>query len=436
MQALSLGVHIPLVCFGIAVPGDRPLHRGPATCAPATPIYQAIAKRWSKVMLILFAVGVVTGTILSFELGLLWPRVHGRASARSSASPSRSRASRSSSRRSSSRSTSTAGIGSRRGRTSAIGIPIVIAGFTGSLFVIAVNGWMNEPTGLRAHAGGEVTDVEPVRGAVQLEPLARADPHVPRRVHRRRLHRRRRLRVRLAARPPRPLPPRRADRPARRSPASRRRCSSSSATGPRARWPRTSRPSWPPSRASSRTTKGADADPRRHLLSTARPTAGSRSPTCSRCSPTTTRTRPCRASTRSRRAIARRSAVVRNAFTAMVAIGTALAALAAVYLFTWLRRGRLPRSKWFYRAVVLAGPARARRPDRRLDRDRGRAPALDRLRGDAHRGGGHRRRGRSRSATRPSPPSTSALGGGGALAAAPAGAPPDRARAARGGGGR
>ena len=38
------------------------------------PTYKALAKRWSKVMLILFAIGVVTGTILSFELGLLWPR--------------------------------------------------------------------------------------------------------------------------------------------------------------------------------------------------------------------------------------------------------------------------------------------------------------------------------------------------------------------------
>src|SRR4051812_50137317 len=37
------------------------------------PVYRAIAQRWSKVMLTLFAVGVVTGTILSFEFGLLWP---------------------------------------------------------------------------------------------------------------------------------------------------------------------------------------------------------------------------------------------------------------------------------------------------------------------------------------------------------------------------
>ncbi len=72
MQALSFAVHIPLVCFGVAFPllvvtmeflGRR---RG-------DPLLIALAKRWSKAMIALFAVGVVTGTILSFELGLLWP---------------------------------------------------------------------------------------------------------------------------------------------------------------------------------------------------------------------------------------------------------------------------------------------------------------------------------------------------------------------------
>src|SRR5262249_31687476 len=41
----------------------------------------------------------------------------------------------------------------------------------------------------------------------------------------------------------------------------------------------------------------------------------------------------------------------------MVGIGTGLALLAVVYLGTWLRKRRLPRSVWFYRAVVAAGPA-------------------------------------------------------------------------------
>ena len=72
MQALSLAVHIPLVCFGIAFPVMvlfaewRHLRTG-------DPLYRTLARRWSKIMLALFAVGVVTGTILSFELGLLWP---------------------------------------------------------------------------------------------------------------------------------------------------------------------------------------------------------------------------------------------------------------------------------------------------------------------------------------------------------------------------
>src|SRR6266568_6268407 len=72
MQALSLAVHIPLVCFGIAFPvlvlfaEYRYLRTGDE-------LYRVLARRWSRVMLALFAVGVVTGTILSFEFGLLWP---------------------------------------------------------------------------------------------------------------------------------------------------------------------------------------------------------------------------------------------------------------------------------------------------------------------------------------------------------------------------
>src|SRR6266849_7731886 len=72
MQALSLAVHIPLVCFGIAFPAMvlfaewRYLRTG-------DPLFRVLARRWSKVMLALFAVGVVTGTTLSLELGLLWP---------------------------------------------------------------------------------------------------------------------------------------------------------------------------------------------------------------------------------------------------------------------------------------------------------------------------------------------------------------------------
>jgi cytochrome d ubiquinol oxidase subunit I len=48
--------------------------------------------------------------------------------------------------------------------------------------------------------------------------------------------------------------------------------------------------------------------------------------------------------------------VVRFAFQTMVGIGTGLALLGAVFFLTWWRRRRLPRSRWFFRAVVAAGP--------------------------------------------------------------------------------
>src|ERR1700739_2631082 len=72
MQALSFAVHIPLVCFGIAFPALilfvewRYLRTGDR-------LYLTLARRWSRVLIALFAVGVITGTILSFEMGLLWP---------------------------------------------------------------------------------------------------------------------------------------------------------------------------------------------------------------------------------------------------------------------------------------------------------------------------------------------------------------------------
>jgi cytochrome d ubiquinol oxidase subunit I len=159
MQAMSFAVHIPLVCFGIAFPA-MVLYLEGLWLRTGDPLYKAIARRWSKAMLILFAVGVVTGTILSFEMGLLWPEFM-------------------------------ATFGDVFGfafmiegfsffmeaifiaiyvygwdRLSArvhflAGIPMVIAGLTGSFMVISVNGWMNQPTGFSI-SGGEVVDVDPV----------------------------------------------------------------------------------------------------------------------------------------------------------------------------------------------------------------------------------------------------------------------------------
>ncbi len=72
-MALSLGFHIILSCFGVAFPVliyivHRRGLRGDAEAL-------VLAKRWSKAAAVLFAVGAVSGTILSFEMGLLWPKL-------------------------------------------------------------------------------------------------------------------------------------------------------------------------------------------------------------------------------------------------------------------------------------------------------------------------------------------------------------------------
>jgi cytochrome d ubiquinol oxidase subunit I len=159
MQALSFIVHIPLVCFGIAFPALvafiewRYLRTGDL-------LYRTLARRWTRVMVTLFTAGVVTGTVLSFEMGLLWPAF-------------------------------TATFGSVFGLGFAIegfsffleaiflgiyvygwdrlaprthflcSLPIVFAGMLGSLMVIAVNGWMNHPQGFKLDAQGRVMDVRP-----------------------------------------------------------------------------------------------------------------------------------------------------------------------------------------------------------------------------------------------------------------------------------
>jgi cytochrome bd ubiquinol oxidase subunit I len=158
MQAMSFMVHIPLVCFGIAFPALilfvewRFLRTGDE-------VFRVLARRWTKVLVALFAAGVVTGTILSFEMGLLWPNF-------------------------------TATFGSVFGLGFAIegfsffleaifigvyvygwdrmsprahflsGIPIAAAGVIGSFMVISVNGWMNHPQGF-ALRNGRVVDVHP-----------------------------------------------------------------------------------------------------------------------------------------------------------------------------------------------------------------------------------------------------------------------------------
>src|SRR4051812_48403684 len=158
MQALSFAVHIPLVCFGIAFPSMVLLVES-LYLRTGDEMYRVLAKRWSKVMIALFAVGVVTGTILSFEMGLLWPNFMATFGG-------------------------VFGLGfGLEGFSFFIeaifiaiyvyswdrmsprmhrlcGVPVVLAGLTGSLFVISVNAWMNHPGGFRL-VNGHVSDVHP-----------------------------------------------------------------------------------------------------------------------------------------------------------------------------------------------------------------------------------------------------------------------------------
>lgn len=71
-MAMSLGFHIIFAAIGIALPLMMCIAEA-CWLRTGDPVYRTLAKRWAKGAAILFAVGAVSGTVLSFELGLLWP---------------------------------------------------------------------------------------------------------------------------------------------------------------------------------------------------------------------------------------------------------------------------------------------------------------------------------------------------------------------------
>jgi cytochrome d ubiquinol oxidase subunit I len=157
-MAFTLGFHIILACFGVAFPAIMLIaeYRGRKHDDADALL---LAQRWSKVVAVLFAVGAVSGTVLSFELGLLWPEMMDR-------------------------------FGDAFGIGFAIegifffleaifiaiyiygwkrlpgwahfwsGIPIVLSGIGGAASVIAANSWMNTPQGFELGADGRVSDVD------------------------------------------------------------------------------------------------------------------------------------------------------------------------------------------------------------------------------------------------------------------------------------
>jgi cytochrome bd ubiquinol oxidase subunit I len=71
-MAISLGFHILFAMVGIALPLMMVIAEG-LWLRTGEPVYHVLARRWARGAAILFAVGAVSGTVLSFELGLLWP---------------------------------------------------------------------------------------------------------------------------------------------------------------------------------------------------------------------------------------------------------------------------------------------------------------------------------------------------------------------------
>jgi cytochrome d ubiquinol oxidase subunit I len=170
-MAFTLGFHIILACIGVGFPAIilvanyLGLRRGDAVALE-------LAQRWSKVAAVTFVVGAITGTVLSFEMGLLWPEFMRR-------------------------------FGDVFGLPFALegifffteaifmaiyiygwkrlspwvhfwtGVPVALAGLGGAWSVVAANSWMNQPDGFKLASDGTVTDVNALdaffNGAVAYE---------------------------------------------------------------------------------------------------------------------------------------------------------------------------------------------------------------------------------------------------------------------------
>jgi cytochrome d ubiquinol oxidase subunit I len=170
-MAFTLGSHIILASLGVGLPAVilvanyLGLRRNDADAL-------RLAQRWSKVAAVTFVVGAITGTVLSFEMGLLWPEFMRR-------------------------------FGDVFGLPFALegifffteaifiaiyiygwkhlsgwahfwtGIPVLIAGLGGAWSVVAANAWMNQPDGFKLAADGTATDVNALdaffNGAVAYE---------------------------------------------------------------------------------------------------------------------------------------------------------------------------------------------------------------------------------------------------------------------------
>src|ERR1700704_2576139 len=171
----SLGFHIVFAVLGVGMPLLMSVAEGLALWR-SDEAWMVLARRWSRAFGILFAVGAVSGTVLSFELGLLWPRFMAFSggifglpfTAEGFAffieaiflglylygwdrlSPV------------------------RHWLTS---IPIAVSGAASSVFVVMANAWMNSPAGFRLGPDGKLAQVDPLAAALNPS-TATEDPHM------------------------------------------------------------------------------------------------------------------------------------------------------------------------------------------------------------------------------------------------------------------
>lgn len=158
-MAFTLGFHIILACLGVGLPVLMLAAEG-WFLRTGDKVWRTLARRWSQAFAVMFAIGAVTGTMLSFELGLLWPGFMGRWGAV---------------------------IGmpfTMEGFAFFVeaifagiylygwdrlpprlhwltGVPVAVSGFLSAFFVVMANSWMNSPAGFRIE-DGQLTDIDPV----------------------------------------------------------------------------------------------------------------------------------------------------------------------------------------------------------------------------------------------------------------------------------
>jgi len=157
-MAMSLGFHIVFAVVGIGLPALMVIAEW-RWMRTGDDVYLELAKRWSKGAAILFAVGAVSGTVLSFELGLLWPRfMHFAGSIIGMPFSLEGFAFF----------TEAIFLGIylygwdrvSRGAHLFAGIVVAVSGVMSGIFVVIANAWMNTPAGFRL-VDGNAVDVRP-----------------------------------------------------------------------------------------------------------------------------------------------------------------------------------------------------------------------------------------------------------------------------------